>query len=151
MRRVRRHLFTSHAASPPKINFLLWSFSIDSLWVISKLMACARRAEERTFGRRYPDKQRDGRWVVCRARPRGRRQNKVINNLPKRAHKRPQSRSSHPWLYSKVPIMLRQKTTVRGWHSAIKQIISSWRNRRKKTLIWGVEDGVRRISVKGSG
>lgn len=77
-----------------------------------------------------------------------RRQNKVINNLLKFVHKRPQSHGSHPWLYSKVPIMSSQKTTVRGWHSAIKQIISSWRNR--KTLIWGVDDGVRRISVKGS-
>lgn len=143
-----RHLFTSHAAFPSDIRFLLWSFSIDSLWVISKLMACERRGDERTFGRRYADWQRDQRWVVYAARPRGRRQNKVINNLLKFAHKRPQSHSSHPWLYSKVPIMSRQKTTVRGWHSTIKQIISSWRNR--KTLIWGVEDGVRRISVKGS-
>lgn len=133
---------------PSDIHFLLWSFSIDSLWVISKLMTCERRGKERTFGRRYPDWQNDQRWVVCAARLGGRRQNKVINNLLKFGHKRPQSRSSHPWLYSKVPIMSRQKTTARGWHSTIKQIISSWRNR--KTLIWGVEDGVRRISVKGS-
>lgn len=76
------------------------------------------------------------------------RGNDVINNLLKFGHKRRQSRSSHPWLYSEVPIMARQKTTARGWHSTIKQIISSWRNRR--TLIWGVEDGARRISVKGS-
>lgn len=130
------------------IHVLLWSFSIDSLWVISKLMACEWCGGEGTYGRRYPDWQRDQRRVVHAARPRGRRLNKVINNLLKFVRRRPQSHSPHPWLYSKVPIMSRQKTTARGWHSTIKQIISSWRNR--KTLIWGVEDGVRRISVKGS-
>lgn len=49
---ARWHLFVGHAAFPSDIHVLLWSFSIDSLWVISKLMTCERRSEGRTFGTR---------------------------------------------------------------------------------------------------
>lgn len=146
MQRTCQHLFTSHAAHPPyDIHILLWSFPIDSLWVISNLMACERCGKERTFGSRYPEWQRWSEMGRMHSETRGGwRQNKVINNLLKFGHKRRQSRSSHPWLYSKVPITLRQKSTARGWHSTIKQIISSWRSRKKNVNMrggrWGEED-----------
>lgn len=64
---ARWHLFVGRAAFPSDIHVLLWSFSIDSLWVISKLMTCERRSEGRTFGTRRPDWQDERRWVVHKA------------------------------------------------------------------------------------
>lgn len=104
------------------------SFVIDSLWVILNLMACERRSEEGTCGR-------EGTPTVAGVKdersahvePKGMRAQRSDRRSP---HKRLQSRSSRPWLDSKVPIMSCQKTKTGHWHSTIKQIISSWGNRK---------------------
>lgn len=57
--RVHADICSRARPRPSDIHILLWLFSIDSLWVISKLMTCERRGEGRTFGRRHPRWQTD--------------------------------------------------------------------------------------------